>query len=294
MDFFAISGATAHKVYRLDIEQTLQNRMKALFLQQAEALLDSGLEIIPFEGGNFTPDDSEVLEIAPFDLPAEVYDSLQNIVGCESLPSNEDIIGGIFCVFGYEAESETLIFQVIQKQQRLSTASAWALFLSSDTFKRLEDPGLILSNACHAVYQGGSLKFKSMWWVKQIFDLSNFYKAATDADVDRFADHDALLVDDVEALKRNTGQWARTRIAFILSSGILDGYAPERLLAEATRFNVPLSLEDIGGNKKLRIPTERRELRAVLKFLEEELYVGVITGDTYEANSKRKRTEVIA
>lgn len=164
------------------------------------------------------------------------------------------------------------------------------MFLSNDTFKKLEDPGLILGAGCHAVHENGALRFKSLWWAKQIFDLSNFYRVATDSDVESFASHQAVIVDDVEQLKASAGQWARTRIAFILGSGVLDKCIPEQLEAEAQRFNVPLHLEDVGNERKLRIPSDRKDLRAVLKFLEEELYIGVITGDAYEANSKRKRT----
>lgn len=293
MDFFAIAGHPTKKIYRLNIEQQLQSELERQFLRQANAVVDPDLEVIPFEGGNFTPDDSEILEISPFDIPAEIYDPLQNIVGCETLPGDDETIGSVYCIFGYDGDSEKLIFQVIQKQQRLA-ASSWAMFLSRDTFKRMEDPGLVLGAACHAVYQGGSLKFKSMWWVKQIFDISDFYRGATDADVDRFARCETVLVDDVAELKKNTGQWARTRIAFILDSGILENYTPEQLATQAADFDVPLQLETDAGVVRLRIPLERKPLRAVLKFLEEELYIGVITGERYEANSKRKRAPMAA
>lgn len=293
MDFFAISGAPVQKVYRLDIEQQLQSQLEQQFKDHAAFLDSDNLEIIPFEGGNFTPDESEVLEINPFDLPAIIYDPLQNIAGCDIIRASDiDALSSVYCVFGYDAASDKLIFQVIQKQQRLTNRTNWAIFLSRDTFKRLEDPGLILGGACHAVYENSSLKFKSMWWAKQIFDISDFYREATDADVENFANIPNIIVDDVEVLKKKTGQWARTRIAFIVDSGILTKFTPQQLATQARQFEVPLVVEvdpNNPGVERLRIPQELKALRSVLKFLEEEFYIGVITGLPYEANSKRKR-----
>jgi len=174
----------------------------------------------------------------------------------------------------------------------LSNKTDWAMFLSKDTFKRLEDPGLIIGTACHAIYENSCLRFKSMWWTKQIFDISDFYREATDADVEHFSAIPSILIADVDALKKKTGQWARTRIAFIVDSGILTKFTPQQLAAQAEIFDVPLKIEidpRDPGVEKLRIPQDTKGLRAVLKFLEEEFYIGVITGLPYEANSKRKR-----
>ncbi|MCM2569689.1 hypothetical protein NAT65_01215 [Achromobacter xylosoxidans] len=289
MDFFAIANAPVQKVYRILLEQRVQASMDALFEQQGNVISDPNLAVIPFEGGNFTPDESEVLEISPYDLPAFIFDPLQNVAGCETLPASDEVIGSISSVFAYDAATDKLIFQVIQKAQRLATSSL-AILLSKNTFKRLDDPGLVLGSAAHAVYEAGCLKFKSMWWAKQIFDISDFYRNATEADVDRFAQIPALHVSDLAKLKKKTGQWARTRIAFIVDSGVLNKFTPSQLAAQAQQFNLTLDVvQGAAGHEQLVIPEDMKELRSVLKFLEEEFYIGVITGVPYETNSKRKR-----
>lgn len=288
MDYFAIVERNGAAVYRLQIERTTQEQMDRVFERQALALLDDSLEVVPFTGENFSPDESEVWEIAPFDLPPYAFDPLQNIAGCPTLPNDEEVISGIYCIFAYDPAQERLIFQVIQKQQKLST-SALAVLLSNNTFTKLRDPGLVLATACHAVHTEGRLRFKNLWWVKQIFDISEFYRLATEADVHRFAEIEAIQVDDVEALKKQTGQWARKRIAFIVDSGVLTRYAPRELATRAAELGVQLELLNDGHVDKIKIPNDRSQLRSVLKFLEEELYIGPITGVAYEANSKRKR-----
>lgn len=289
MDFFAIANFPTSTVYRLSIEQSIQAEMDLLFSSQEEAITSPDLTAIPFEGGNFTPDDSEVLEIKPYDLPAFIFDPLQNVAGCPTLPNSDDVIGSVSCVFAYDAGADKLIFQVIQKSQRLATAN-WAILLSQNTFKRLTEPGLVLGYNAHAVYEAGSLKFRSMWWAKQIFDISDFYRAATESDVDEFAQIPTVYVSDLARLKNKAGQWARSRIAFIVDSGVLTRFTPTQLASQAQQFDVVLNVQQGPHGDQLVIPEDGRELRSVLKFLEEEFYIGVITGVPYETNSKRKRS----
>lgn len=289
MDFFAIVGAS--KVYRIDTNSQVQGALEAAFLSQADCLLSDDLAVVPFTGGSFSPDETEVLEIELFDLPSYIFDAIQNAVGCETLAANGDEISNVSCVFGYDSSADILVFQVLPKQQRILPEKL-AIFLSNGTFTRLESPGLVFSSACHAAYKNGSLRFRSMWWIKQIFDISGFYRAATEQDVDNFAAHPRLIVDDVELLRSRAGQWARKRIAFILDSGILDNFPPDSLAADAEKFGVPLLVEADENDptiRRLKIPLEGALLRSVLKFLEEEYYEGPITGQKYETNSKRPK-----
>jgi len=41
-------------------------------------------------------------------------------------------------------------------------------------------------------------------------------------------------------------------------------------------------------NKKLIIPTDKKKLKEILGFLDEEVYKGAFTEETYITNSKRK------
>ena len=288
MDFFAIVGGHQQAVYRIDVQQDIQGQLEELFRAQAEQFLDENLVVVPFERENFHPDDTEILQIQPYDLPEFLYEPLQNAVGWPVLPLDDETLSRVYCVFAYGHQEELLVFQVIAKAQRLSR-DGWNLVLRNDVFTRLTDPGLVLSSTCHAVYHGNALLFKSMWWLKQIIDISDYYRAATSADVDRFTEIPSVKVENPAVLKERSGQWVRTRLAYILDSGVLEAFTPQQLSAKAKDFGVTLDCVDENGQNKLLIPEAPKELRAVLKFLEEEYYEGPITGAAYEANSKRKR-----
>lgn len=289
MDFFATVGrGNGQQIFRVAVDQALQADLTQQFEEHARVLMDPNLVVVPFERENFTPDETEVLELNPFDLPQAIYDPLQNVLGCPVLPTDDDTIASISVIFGYDAFAQRLVFQVVQKAQRL-TRRALALHLSGQTFSRLRSPGLILGQTCHAVFDANALRFKSLYWLKQIFDIANFYRAATEADVDQFVQLPSVAVNDIAKLKAVAGPWARTRIAFILDSGVLARNAPAQLATLAQTFGVTIRVVQNNGQDQLEIPDDSRELRSVLKFLEEEFYVGPITGVPYEANSKRRR-----
>ncbi|QDX21433.1 DUF4868 domain-containing protein [Pandoraea pnomenusa] len=288
MDFFALVGGHPPAVYRLDLQQDLQNRLDQMFVDHSEQLLNPDLVAVPFERENFHPDDSEILEINPFDLPDLIFDPIENAIGWPVLPNDPDVLSRVYCIFAHDDGSDRVIFQVINKAQRLNT-SAINIILRGNVFSRLEEPGLMLANACHAVYQNNALRFKSIWWLKQIFDIGDYYRAATEADVDAFSRLKNVSVENLDALKNRSGQWVRTRLAYIVDSGVLEQCPPERLVEKAAEFNVDLQCVNENGRQKLLIPEAPRQLRKVLKFLEEEYYAGPITGAAYEANSKRRR-----
>ncbi|WP_267401777.1 hypothetical protein [Pseudomonas sp. GM_Psu_2] len=287
MDFFAISSS--QDTYRMDIDQALQQELENIFLDQAKAINGTHLTSIPFMRENFHPDETEVLELTPFTLPPHISTPLQNIVGCATLNRSPDILASISCIFAYDQTDDLAIFQVIPKSQRLNTALV-NIILSRNTFTKLEDPGIVIGNSCHAVYQKGSIKFKKLWWLKQIIDITPHYRTATDADIVKLCQHPEVHVANPAALNQNTGQWARTRIAYILDSKILDNFTTPQLVALATTHNINLQVHTSAQGNKLIIPDDNKELREVLKFLEEEYYIGPITGENYETNNKRKRT----
>ncbi len=68
----------------------------------------------------------------------------------------------------------------------------------------------------------------------------------------------------------------------IHKSGILVDYDA----AEIARANtVGLTLDEDGG--RVVLPSVKRDLKTVLSFLEESLYKGVFSEETYLTNSKR-------
>lgn len=78
--------------------------------------------------------------------------------------------------------------------------------------------------------------------------------------------------------------WIRRKIAAIDDSGVLKNNKASAIKKLAQNCGLEITIE----NKKIVIPEDKKKLKEILGFLDEEVYKGVFTEDTYITNSKRK------
>ena len=77
-------------------------------------------------------------------------------------------------------------------------------------------------------------------------------------------------------------------MALIQDSRILDQESPRKIAEIAKKFGVELHVSRKGGSaERLAFPKEKKELRAALRFPDENYYDSPLTGRRYISNSKR-------
>jgi hypothetical protein len=85
----------------------------------------------------------------------------------------------------------------------------------------------------------------------------------------QFARHEALHSDDPAAFEESANNTVRGKIGPILQSGVLSRHSPQVLADTAKTFEVDISLTADG---KLQLPYTQKELRRLLRFLDEDFY----------------------
>ena len=78
--------------------------------------------------------------------------------------------------------------------------------------------------------------------------------------------------------------WIRRKIAAINDSGVLNRNTAAKIRNLAQKCGLDVTVE----NKKLVIPDDKKKLKEVLGFLDDEVYKGAFTEETYITNSKRR------
>lgn len=122
-----------------------------------------------------------------------------------------------------DAERFQVAFQRFRKEQYITTN--WVnLFFTRDTFRREKNFGISISDTADCYYTEGELQFSSFYFARQIFDLSEYYRSATDQEVQSFTTSDKLSFEDTEAFKNTANTWIRRKIAMINDSGVLVNY----------------------------------------------------------------------
>lgn len=249
-----------------------------------------GLSKVPFDG-KYTPsaDDKEYLYIEEYSVPEEIKSAISNPLGIEIYTAEEQILPKIKALFlGKKVtkngiDQYTIAFQKFKNDQYISQSKIH-LFLSGNTFTKDSRVGITISKCVDCVFRNDTLEFKSYHFTKQILDLSEYYRIASSADIENFTKIESVEVSDSETYIIQADTWERRKIASILDSGVLEEFTPKKI--QKFGKNIGIDIEVTKG--KLTFPSDKKNRKIFLGFLDEEVYKGVFSNITYQTNSKRK------
>ncbi len=270
-------------VKRIEISQPVQNVIGGIFQQQASAFLADVEDEIAF-GGDYKPDADEILVL---EAPGEIElmkAAVDNPIALDTVNAGNfanEPIKGVFVVVG-EGENRRYLIQSFTAQQILSRNSL-ALIFQNNTFRELSEPSFTLDSKLVAIAENGRLKFKSFHFLKRIFVLENVYREASDQQVEAFCGHASLAVANVDAIKANSNQIVRRLIHAVQTSNVLDRATVATIQTTATSLGVALTVE----NGRIVVPTDRQQLKELLRFLDDAIYEGPLSAQRLLANSKR-------
>lgn len=96
-----------------------------------------------------------------------------------------------------------------------------------------------------------------------MFHLSDYYRIASQSEVDQFADSPAFDIKDADAFARAVaGISMRKKIAKIIDLGTLNDVSEIR--ANAMKVNIDIDFTEDGS--KAQIPNEKKQLKKVMAF----------------------------
>ena len=114
--------------------------------------------------------------------------------------------------------------------------------------------------------------------------MNGFYRSATDGEVSLFVKNTKILIEDKESFSVMADSWVRRKIAMINDSKVLEKYSAKDIAQRATDVGVDISTK----KNRIVLPCDKKQMKVVLGFLDEEAYRGPFSQTTYLANSKRK------
>ncbi|HPH11015.1 MAG TPA: DUF4868 domain-containing protein [Thermotogota bacterium] len=282
-----LNDGNENPVQLLEVDKTTQEAICSSFSDSAVPLL-LGKQIVPFDG-SYKPNEDEGLSICNFHLPEVITDAVRNPLGLQTFEYDKESEPDIRAIFiGERSESDntevfTVAFQRFHKEQYLSTKK-FSLFYDKDTFILENRWGIGITDTIDCVFTQTELRFSSYFYARQIFDLSEYYRSATDTEVQSFSGLDLLSIADKDQFQSLADTWIRRKIAAINDSGVLKNNTAAKIKKLAQSCGLEITVE----NKKLIIPTDKKKLKEILGFLDEEVYKGAFTEETYITNSKRK------
>lgn len=251
--------------------------------------LEKGRSPVAFDGKYHPqPEDMEYLFIEHFTLPTEIRDALKSPQGLDAYSPDSGKLTPIKALFVGRCEGNgkdekiTIAFQKFKNDQYI-TASKHHLLFSNDTFIKETRVGISVSQNVDCVFHDGKLCFRSYYYARQIFDLSDYYRMASVQDLQIFVDNTSIQMEKKAGFVEEANEWERRRIAAINDSGLFEQYKVTEIKELAKETEIALNI----SKGKIVIPEDKRERRVVLGFLAEEVYKGVFSKKIYQTNSKR-------
>jgi len=282
-----LNDCDENPVQLLEVNKTTQMAICRSFANSIVPLLTEK-QMVSFDG-SYKPSEDEGLFISNFHLPEAITDAVRNPLGLQTFTYDIDAEPDIRAVFiGERTEADntevfTVAFQRFRKEQYLSTKK-FSLFYDNDTFVLENRWGIGITDNVDCIFTQSELRFSSYFYARQIFDLSEYYRSATDAEVLSFGGIELLSIADHTQFHAMADTWVRRKIAAINDSGVLKNNTAAKIKKLAASCGLEVTVE----NKKLIIPADKKKLKEILGFLDDEVYKGAFTEETYITNSKRK------
>lgn len=275
------------EILRLEVDAETQKAICDTFSIAVSDLVGEKTKV-PFDG-SYKPHQDEFLAIENFQLADEIKDAIRNPMGVAAYQKEGHTFPEIKAIFIGErietndTEKFVVAFQRFRKEQYFSTRW-YNLFFEGNTFYRQSNFGISISDSIDCYYTESELQFSSFFFARQVFDLSEFYRSATDQEVDSFTASEKLLIENSQEFKSLANTWIRRKIAMINDSEVLINYPASKIKSLAKSVGIEITVE----NKKVVIPNDKEKIKVILGFLDEEAYKGPFSQNTYLANSKRQ------
>ena len=190
---FALVDDVRTPVRRIPLTADLKRQISSLFSEQHQNLLNNK-KSIEFSG-SYNVDHDEIFLIRDYPLPETVSQAVSNPLNCQNLDLGVET-HNIKALFSgvWTDELKQINFQRFDSGKLLK--QGFTLIGRGDTYRKLEDPGLILQDKLTAYFKDGSLFFVSYHNTKRFLDLSKYYREATDTDLDAFASSELFAFED--------------------------------------------------------------------------------------------------
>lgn len=287
LSLFALTSDPSKRIVKFDLSNDVQSDLTT-YLQQQEASFDQFQEEIVFDG-KYKPDEGEVLYIDNYDDLDGLENAVKNPTSLDLVDPTEDFFHEIKALFSGYALPDGSVKILLQNfdRRRIISTNGLSIFHSANVYKKIEGIGLTIDCKLTATLELGKLRFFSFHNARQIFDLSEYYKVATDDDVVEFSELEIIKVESKDKLLEMSDSWVRRKISLIQQSGILQNVPINEMKAVAIEFNIPFTTIIDNGVEFIKIPGSKSNLKKLLRFLDEDYYKSPLSKTNCITNSKR-------
>jgi len=288
VNLFALTSESSRRIVRIPLSAEIQQEVAETFVGQEQQFRASSEEQIAFDG-KYKPDYGECLFIDDYDDIDDLHGAIANPLSVPEIVPLTNEFEAIKALFVGKpgGTKKTALIQSFDKRKIISNKGL-SIFHAANVFRKVEGVGLTLGTGISAILEDRKLSFFSFHSARQIFDLSQYFKEATDDDLNEFAASNLVKVEDLSTFVAASDTWVRRKVALVMQSGILEKIELETTKNAALIFGINIQTEINGENVALVLPQNKAELKKLLRFLDEDYFQSVLSSTLHLSNSKRR------
>ncbi|HKF65056.1 MAG TPA: Kiwa anti-phage protein KwaB-like domain-containing protein [Vicinamibacterales bacterium] len=286
MNFYVLAGTrTSPTLLALTLDNEAQTALTVMMTGLVQAIRAG--DHVEFEPG-YRPGEGEIVTLSSFELSGGLS-ILGNASDAAVLhafdPAGVDDVGlrAIAAIEWGGNQPAFIAFQRIEPRYVLKR-ERWRLMFADGRFVRDERPGLEIAERVDALLEGRTLYAVSWPRAHATLDLTMWMREATVVEMREFVEHKKVtLADgfDAEALADTA---VRRKIASITDRKLLDKCSVQTLRQYAVNFGLDLKV----SKGRIVLPSAKKDFKAVLGLLDEDLLSFEPTSERWVANSKRR------
>lgn len=291
LQFYAV--LSNYELRHIHVEQFIQRDLTNKFRREAAAFMQGKREV-PFAPSYPTAQSGEILVQRDFSLPQRFVEDVLDPNHCDDISPQDLNQRHVRALVGAEANAEggvrTAVFKDLQGA-RIIDQSPWTFFLHRNTLTRPDHPGLAVPEPVHALYENGNLYFRSYDTTKKFLDLTGIFSEASRDDVASFLDEAPVVFQGNGSIYDLADTWTRRRISMMMLDpvwryiGVADICAIANELEEAVG-PLPFQVQADGTGEHLVLPNDRAGLRELIRFLNQDVFRSILTGELYYSGVK--------
>lgn len=279
MNLYAILR-NSNEIKRISLSQEIQNQLTDYINQTVNEIESIDKEKKVEFDGQYKPEDDQILFINKFDDPnRNLYKIDANMLTDEEIDEIKAIV--------YYFKENKIAYQNFDSRKIIKT-NKFSLIYHSDTFSKLENKGIILDNRIDALLLGNVLYFNSFHNATKIFDLSAYFKEATDKELDELRNMPEINFQGINNYELFDSRM-RKKIYLIMKNNVVQEVINNYNKVKDYAISIGIRNVFDDNNPKIIFPNDKNKLKDLINFLNDDLYKSVITGKIYETNSKTKK-----
>ena len=268
---------------RVLIDDAFFEDIASLFYDQEEAFRHECYEV-PF-GGTWRADADEIVTL-PLPRAAQVLGLLPSrsetaLDTMEARNIADEAIRGLVVA----PERDKVLVQKYYDSQTMLPGRFLIPGVDGLSFRRTDSSALTFDKGLVCVIEDDLLKFKSLAALSRVIDTTEIFREATDEEIEEFKQHPLIDIVDPDGFDSSLNQVFRKLIYGIQSGEMLANRTIGSLQQAASQTGFPLNVR----GERIQMPAASGDIKALLRFLNDDIYIGAISGANFMTNSKRPR-----